>query len=70
MATDFDMEVRKRLRAYMNRKNIKPTDERSDLKVDIVRPDVAPVRGSVHISTGRVESRKAVEKRFRTGKFI
>lgn len=62
-------KIRQRLREYMKRHDIQPTAERDDLKVKVVRSDIAKVRGSMHIGTGRISTKKEVDKSFRTRKF-
>lgn len=65
----INKSTRKRLRDYMKKHKIERTEERRDLKVKVVRPDIAKVRGSMHIGTGRISTRKDVDKSFRTKKF-
>ena len=60
---------RTRLRDYLKRNNIDPLDEREDLPCGLVRNDIVPIRGSIHIATGRVISRKSIDKLFKKVKF-
>lgn len=63
LATDLDTEM-SRLKQTLDEKGIDPCDERTDLPSSLVREDISPIRGSIHISTGRVISRIESDEMF------
>lgn len=60
-----DPAVRQRLREHMKKHNIDRNDERPDFPVGLVYREAIPVRGSVHLATGRIISRENINKLFK-----
>ena len=58
-------ELDDRLEKYLEKNNIDPMDERSDLPMGMSNQDLVPIRGTVHISTGRIVSREEVDRKFK-----
>lgn len=58
-----------RLRKHLERKHIDPMDDRKDLSVGLYQVKKVPLKGSVHISSGRVVSRTTIEKKFKKATF-
>lgn len=61
-------ESRKRLRDYMARHHIAVDNAEKDVPVMLLHTDVVPIRGSVHIATGRTASRTSINRKFRRAK--
>jgi hypothetical protein len=64
-----ESNARRRLREYMARHHIDPWDERSDLPIGLNRTDIAPLRGSVHIASGRVAKKNDIDALFKRLRF-
>lgn len=59
-----------RLKKHLQNKNIDVLDDRNDLPVGLVRNEMVPLRGSIHISSGRVAKRSDIDKKFSKIKFV
>ncbi len=64
----LDKKAHARIREYMQKHGISPADERSDLPTRL-RAELPPIKGSVHIGTGRVATTKWIAERFRKARF-
>lgn len=53
------------LAEYLKKNNIDPSDNRDDLPCGMIYSELVPIRGSVHISSGRVISREYVDKKIK-----
>lgn len=60
-----DTKVWDALRENMRERGISRDSDYGDKSLGVVRSDVVPVRGSVHLATGRIASRSDVDKELR-----
>lgn len=62
--------LKQRLLKHLEKRGINPSEDRNDLPVGLVRDEIVPLRGSVHISSGNIALRKDVERLFKKVKFV
>lgn len=58
-----------RIKKYLEKHKIEPTNPRNDLPVAMVRPELIKISGSAHIAAGRITSRFLTNLRFRFASF-
>lgn len=62
-------QLMNRIKGHLVRKNIDPLDDREELSVGLYQSKKVPLKGSVHISSGRTISREDINKLFRRIRF-
>tara|TARA_R110001592_G_scaffold344464_1_gene635691 strand:+ start:6166 stop:6366 length:201 start_codon:yes stop_codon:yes gene_type:complete len=58
-----------KLKKHLQNKSINVLDDRNDLPIGLVRNEMVPLRGSIHISSGRIARRSDIDKKFSKIKF-
>lgn len=56
--------LKKRLDQHLRNRNIDKNDARKDLPVSLLKPELVPLRGSIHISSSRIAPREYVDRIF------